>query len=101
MPESVRVFATCDIGQPALDRLREKGYLSRRKIKGTYHYSPRIAKREMLAGMVRRFVEESLEGSVSPFIAYLAERPSLTDAEVSKLKELVREIEDGRQEKRR
>jgi glyoxylate reductase len=26
MTERVRVFATCDIGQPALDRLREKGY---------------------------------------------------------------------------
>jgi len=27
MTETIRVFATCDIGQPALDRLREKGYL--------------------------------------------------------------------------
>lgn len=26
MPASTRVFATCDIGQPALDRLRERGY---------------------------------------------------------------------------
>ncbi len=26
MPETVRVYSTCDIGQPALDRLRERGY---------------------------------------------------------------------------
>ena len=26
MPETVRVYATCDIGQAALDRLRERGY---------------------------------------------------------------------------
>ena len=26
MTEPIRVFATCDIGQPALDRLRERGY---------------------------------------------------------------------------
>ena len=26
MNEPIRVFATCDIGQPALDRLRERGY---------------------------------------------------------------------------
>ncbi len=26
MPEPIRVFATCDIGQAALDRLREKGF---------------------------------------------------------------------------
>ena len=25
MPETVRVYATCDIGQAALDRLRERG----------------------------------------------------------------------------
>ena len=26
MPERYRIFATCDIGQEALDRLRQKGW---------------------------------------------------------------------------
>jgi len=84
-----------------MERLREKGYLTRRKLKGTYHYSPRLAKGELLAGIVRRFVEESLGGSVSPFIAYLAETRDLSEAEVVRLKELVRDLEKGGKEQRR
>src|SRR5262245_17539019 len=40
-----------------MEKLREKGYLTRRKIKGTFHYSPRIVKSELLAGIVGRFVD--------------------------------------------
>src|SRR5260370_8926596 len=55
-----------------MERLREKGYLSRRKEDGVFRYTACAAKAELLRGLVRDFVETALAGSVSPFFAYLA-----------------------------
>jgi predicted transcriptional regulator len=76
-----------------MEKLRRKGYLRRRKLNGTFHYAPRLAPGEVLAGMVRRFIFQTLGGSVSPFIAYLAESPDLTDDELAKLKGVVHNLE--------
>ena len=84
-----------------MERLREKGYLTRRKLKGAFCYSPRLEKRELMASIVRRFVNESLGGSVSPFIAYLAESGDLSDVEMAHLKQLVRGLENSRREDNR
>jgi len=79
-----------------MERLRKKRYLIRKEIAGVYHYSPKQPKGELLKGLVRDFVENSLGGSISPFMAYLAEGPPLQKDEVTKLKELVRELEEER-----
>ena len=42
-----------------------------------------------MASVVHRFIEESLKGSVSPFIAYLADSRSLSNEELARLKVLV------------
>jgi len=76
-----------------MEKLREKGYLARKKQGGAYEYFPRQPKSEILANVVERFVEDSLGGSISPFIAYLAESRGLTDAEHGKLKELVKDLD--------
>ncbi len=80
-----------------LEKLREKGYLSRRKLNGAFHYAPRLGHDQVLASVVQRFVDETLGGSVSPFIAFLADSPQLTDAELAKLKSLVTQLEVRRQ----
>ena len=84
-----------------MERLREKGYLTRKKRDGAFHYSPRLAKSDVMANVVHRFIEKSLGGSVSPFIAYLAESRGLTDAELAKLKALVRDLELRKEEQER
>ncbi len=76
-----------------MERLRSKGYLVRKKIQGTYRYSPRVSRVEVLRNLVGDFVRGVLGGSVSPFMAYLAEAGSLTDDEIVQLKQLAREIE--------
>lgn len=81
-----------------MEKLREKGYLTRRKRQGTYHYSPRHPTSDVLAGVVRRFIDESLGGSVSPLIAYLAESRGLTEPELARLKRLVQDLEQDREE---
>lgn len=74
-------------------RLMAKGYLKRRKVGGVYRYLPRQSKRELLRGMVQDFVDRALGGSLSPFVAYLAEAADLNDNDLADLKKLVADLE--------
>jgi predicted transcriptional regulator len=78
-----------------LERLREKGHLSREKTSdGNWAYLPVLPKAELLSGLVQSFVERTLGGSVSPFVSYLAEGgASLTAEERAKLKALLETLE--------
>lgn len=75
-----------------LERLRRKGYLARKKSQGRYHYSTRLASRELLADLVGDFVEGTLGGSVSPFFAYLTDQAQLDEAQLRELKQLARQL---------
>ncbi len=79
-----------------MERLRKKGYLKRRQIKGVYHYSPKVPKHDLLRGLVKTFVDTTLAGSVSPFVAYLSESGPVSDQDLQQLKQLVRELEQAR-----
>ena len=81
-----------------MERLRAKGYLTRKKIRGTWHYSPKVPQREVLNAEVGRFVDRTLDGSLSPFITYLGDNRDLTDEEFVRLKRLVRDLEKRRKE---
>jgi len=78
--------------QNVMERLRKKGHLSRRLAEGVYQYAPCLPKPQLLRGLVREFVEHSLGGSLSPFVAYLSEEADLTDSDVAELREMVREL---------
>ena len=43
-----------------MERLRKKGYLTRRQLKGVFHYSLKVGKHDFLRGLVRKFVENTL-----------------------------------------
>jgi predicted transcriptional regulator len=79
-----------------MEKLREKGYLTRKKRQGAFQYSLRLRQSEVMASVVHRFVQESLGGSVSPFIAYLADSRGLSDSELAKLKSLVEDMQARR-----
>lgn len=76
-----------------LERLRRKGFLSRRKIKGVNHYSTRVSVAELLQRLVGDFVQRMLGGSVSPFVSYLQDQREVDAAELEQLKQLVRQLE--------
>jgi predicted transcriptional regulator len=78
-----------------MERLREKGYLRRERIGGLYHYSPEQSKPQLLKDLVREFVHGALGGSLEPFVAFLAEEVQLSEAEVERLRERVRELHDA------
>ena len=82
-----------------MERLRRKGFLRRKKAGGSYHYSPRLAHGEVLHNLLHNFVREVLNGSLSPFIAFLADGKNLTDEELASLKQVVSDLETQRRER--
>ncbi len=72
-----------------MERLREKGYLVRRKKGGVYRYRPKRSQADVLRSLVADFVLEALGGSVSPFVAYLAEDADLNEEQLRELRDLV------------
>ncbi|MBL8825939.1 MAG: BlaI/MecI/CopY family transcriptional regulator [Planctomycetaceae bacterium] len=81
-----------------MERLRKKGYLTRKQVGGVYQYRPKAAKHDFLRRMVATFVDQTLGGSVSPFVAYLSDHGSVSAAELAQLKQLVRDLEQARKE---
>ena len=72
-----------------MERLRRKGHLARRALDGVYRYRARSSSADLLKNAVHRFVERNLEGSVTPFLAYLSEAGSVSDAELRELEDIV------------
>jgi predicted transcriptional regulator len=82
-----------------MERLRAKKRLTRRRAQGIYVYSSREGTQALLSGVVRSFVETTLSGSVSPFVAYLSDVEQVSDAELVELERLVKRLrsKDGPQ----
>lgn len=82
-----------------MERLRKKGHLSRRHIDGVYQYTPRMAPGVAVRHVVQTFVDRTLGGSITPFVAYLAERESLSDDELAELETLLERLHRERRGK--
>ena len=81
-----------------MERLRSKGYLKRRQLKGMYRYSTATGPGEAMRSAVGSFVEKTLSGSVSPFVAWMSERAKVSDAELAELEALVVQLQSKRKE---
>lgn len=82
-----------------MERLRKKGHLGRRRVDGVFHYVPRTAPGAALQHAVRTFVDRTLGGSITPFVAYVAEREGLSDGEIEELESLMAKLQRERQKK--
>src|SRR5437773_12135424 len=72
-----------------LEHLRKKGYITREKGEDSiYRYSPRHTQKVVLRQLVEDFVEKTLGGSITPFVAYLDESGDLTEEEIAQLRRL-------------
>ncbi len=76
-----------------MERLRRKGYLSRRLAQGVFRYRACASSADLLKDAVRRFVERSLDGSVTPFLAYLSEAPERSGEERQELERIVARLD--------
>ena len=80
-----------------MERLRRKKHLTRRKLRGIWHYSPTQPTSELMERLVGEFIRTVLHGSVSPFAAWLANADGITPAEIQLLKQRILELEAERQ----
>ena len=82
-----------------MERLRKKGHLARRRVDGVYHYAPRTAPGAALQHAVSTFVDRTLGGSITPFVAYVAEREGFSDDEIEELESLLQKLQRERKKK--
>ena len=82
-----------------MERLRKKGHLGRRRADGVYHYAPRTAPGAAIQHAVRTFVDRTLGGSITPFVAYVAERERLSDDEIQELEALLVKLQRDRKKR--
>src|SRR5687767_15649405 len=83
-----------------MERLRKKAHLSRRQIEGVYQYAPRTAPGAAVRQAVQTFVDRTLGGSITPFVAYVAERERFSDGELAELEALLEKLQRERRKKR-
>lgn len=77
-----------------MERLRKKGYLTRKAVLGeSFAYAPALPETELMQNLVQDFVEKTLGGSLTPFVAYLSDARNLSDAQVAELRQLVATME--------
>lgn len=82
-----------------LERLRKKGYLARERddnANGVFRYAAGQEQTEVLGGLVQRFVENTLAGSLAPFAAYFSRSGRLTPDETVELERLLAKLEPAR-----
>lgn len=72
-----------------MERLRQKGYLTRRKVDGVYQYASPVKEGELLRDVVGDFVQRTLSGSLSPFAAYLSDADDVSDKDLAQLQDVV------------
>jgi predicted transcriptional regulator len=75
-----------------MERLRAKKRLTRRRAGGVYLYSSPEGTDAVLSGVVKSFIETTLSGSLSPFVAYLSDSERISDSELAELERLVKRL---------
>lgn len=81
-----------------MERLRTKAYLSRRQADGVYRYAATAEQHDVVQGAVGSFVEKTLQGSVSPFVAWMSQRAQVSETELAELEALVAKLQSQRRE---
>ena len=81
-----------------MERLRSKAYLQREQADGVYRYQTTAEQQDVVQGAVATFVEKTLQGSVSPFVAWMAEKAEVSDDELAELEALVSRLQSQRRE---
>jgi predicted transcriptional regulator len=81
-----------------MQRLEKKGFLKRKKVRGVYRYSPTKDRNKVISGVIGQFVDRMLDGSSTPFLAYLADNDDLTEEQSKQLRSIVEELENKEKE---
>ena len=84
-----------------MERSRAKAYLQRKQVGGgvgVFRYSTTARQDDVVRNAVGSFVEKTLQGSVSPFVAWMSQRTEVSDNELAELEALVATLQSKRKE---
>jgi predicted transcriptional regulator len=81
-----------------MERLRKKGYLTRRQHTGVFRYFATVGAQELMTGLVRQFIEQTLSGSLLPFVTYFSQQNRLSISEMAELERLVEKLQSPKTE---
>jgi predicted transcriptional regulator len=81
-----------------MERLRKKGYLTRRRESGIFRYRATVGAQELMTGLVHQFVERTLAGSLLPFVTYFSQQDRLSSSEMAELERLVEKLQSPKTE---
>ena len=70
--------------------LEQKGYLKKRLADRAYLYQPARPRRQVVAAMVRDFVERVFQGAAKPLLVHLVEDPRLSPDDLEEIRGLLR-----------
>ena len=65
---------------------------------GVFRYSTTARQDDVVRNAVGSFVEKTLQGSVSPFVAWMSQRTEVSDNELAELEALVATLQSKRKE---
>ncbi len=77
----------------SMERLRQKGFLSRKKVDGLFQYRPVKTKGELFQRLLKGFVDAAFGGSHAPLVAYFTEHGRMTREEVRMLRKVADRLE--------
>ena len=83
--------------QRLLQRLEEKGYVSRDRRHAVLFVSPAVTREAYAGGQLESLASKLTDGSIAPLITHLVEEKRISEAEIESLREILnraREEED-------
>lgn len=82
--------------QKLLDRLRERGCVSRRKAGRAHVFRATVERAQLIHDHLREGADKLCEGSLTPLLTHLVDGRHLSHDEIARLRELIDELDDGR-----
>lgn len=77
-----------------MERLREKGYVSAKKVGNTFFYRPRVARRKVAREAMEHFADKVFDGAIGPIVSHLIREDRLSRSELEEVRRLLKQEED-------
>lgn len=78
--------------QKLLERLEQKGYVSRRRQDGVHQYAAEVDREGLIGRRLRAVAEQLCEGSLTPLLTHLVRNQALSAKERKELRGLLEEL---------
>ena len=75
--------------------LEQKGYLKKRQEDRAYVYLSTKPQKQVIASMVREFIQRVFNGSAEPLLAHLVEDEQLTEQDLEEIRKTIRTSRKG------